>query len=462
MKEKFEIYKDKYKSNPAWYWLLATVFLFFLLPEYISPFILFAAFIIFKRQWTKEGRLAKVGNIGKIEMVFMGYMLISTFWSPTKLDTLGCAGLWWGMFLIQVMIFNLARTKERIKKIITAIVIPAAINSVIGVIQLVTFVLFKNGLIKKEQVLITPVYRLLDNYVYKKMPFKILLKFFDSRASGFFSNPNLLASFLLAAFPLAIYLFLNASTKKSRNWYFVAVFCICCGMGSTLTRAGLLIIIAAWLILFIIFCRKHIGKMLLTAIPTLSSAIPALMIRYGKIIIYPPDVKLPGPDEALKSSEAHFTIWKCMIHFITHNWNVFVFGTGFGCENTGFVLANIYLLNKPHSHNVIIEIWVELGVIGIAMLAFILIYAAGKLLEIDTKSFKALTLVFSLLVSLGSFFVFGLSDYIFNSPKQIIIFMILLGLIQATSYVYEKHEIRTPSDLSSLAKSEIDNIINQD
>ena len=71
MKERLEDFKLKYKANPAWYWLIFTVFSFFLLPEYVSPFVLFAAFIIFKRQWKKEGRLAKVGNIGKLEMIFM-------------------------------------------------------------------------------------------------------------------------------------------------------------------------------------------------------------------------------------------------------------------------------------------------------------------------------------------------------------------------------------------------------
>ena len=96
--------KQKYKNNPAWYWLEISLFTFFILPEYVSPFILFASFIIFKRQWTKEKRLAKVGTVGKIEIALMGYMLLSVLWSPTKLDTLGCAGLWWGMFLIQVMI----------------------------------------------------------------------------------------------------------------------------------------------------------------------------------------------------------------------------------------------------------------------------------------------------------------------------------------------------------------------
>ena len=38
------------------------------------------------------------------------------------------------------------------------------------------------------------------------------------------------------------------------------------------------------------------------------------------------------------------------------------------------------------------------------------------------------------------FLGFGLTDYIFNSPKQIILFMILIGLTQAISRCYEENE----------------------
>ena len=50
LKHTFSEYKAKYRSNPGWYCLLFTAFSFFLLPEYISPFVLFGSFIIFKRQ----------------------------------------------------------------------------------------------------------------------------------------------------------------------------------------------------------------------------------------------------------------------------------------------------------------------------------------------------------------------------------------------------------------------------
>ena len=141
MADKIRDFKEKYKKNPGWYWLMATVFLFPLLPEYISPFILVAGFVIFKRQWTREGRKAKVGTLGKLEIAFMSLALISVLWSHTPLDTLGTAGLWWGMFLVQVMIYNLCTTRLKIDKIFNIITISAAINGAVGSIQLSSYML---------------------------------------------------------------------------------------------------------------------------------------------------------------------------------------------------------------------------------------------------------------------------------------------------------------------------------
>ena len=185
------------QDSPAWRWLLATVFLFPILPEYISPFLLFAAFIVFKVQWSREGRKAKVGTIGKVVIAFMSLALLSVFWSDTKLDTLGTAGLWWAVFLILVMIYNLADTRRKIDDVLKAAVYSGAVNGVVGTIQVCTYALSKAGYISKSLVLPTPIYKTLDKAVYTWLPFEIRTNTFSDRASGFFSNPNLLSTLSL-------------------------------------------------------------------------------------------------------------------------------------------------------------------------------------------------------------------------------------------------------------------------
>ena len=269
MKEKLAALKIEYRTNPGWCWLLAILFLFPLLPEYVSPFILFAGFIVFKVQWSREGRKAKVGTIGKMMMLFMGYALLSTLWSPTSFSTFSTAALWWGMFLLQVMIYNLARSRDKIDALLQTCTASACVNGVIGTLQICGYTLNRYDCIPDGAVLVTPLYKGLDKFVYTHLPFAISTKTFDSRASGTFSNPNLLATHMVIAYPISIYLFLNAKTKKQKVLCFLANVLISAGLSSTLTRAGCVIALAGWVFMFIVLCRRYWKQMLTIFLPTI-------------------------------------------------------------------------------------------------------------------------------------------------------------------------------------------------
>lgn len=466
MNEKIHAFWIKYKSNPGWYWLIAIIFLFPILPEYISPFILFTGFIIFKRQWTKEGRKAKVGTLGKLEIAFMSLAIISAAWSDSKLDTLGSAGLWWGMFLIQVMIYNLVKTRERIDKVLRTITLSAAANGIVGTIQILSYMLYDLGYISEKFVFTTPFYKNLDYAVYSWLPFSINTNTFDDRASGFYSNPNLLCTSMLVAYPISIYLFLNAKNKKEKFFYFITNLLISAGISSTLTRAGCVIALLGWVFMFIILAKRHAKELLTIFIPTVAIIIPSILTRYGLIfssksvdtnatantnnIVSHYIANYTNTENfitAKRSTDAHFEIWQSVWDYITNHIGVFIGGLGFGCESTGAFLLENYDLNKPHAHNFVFEIWAELGITGLLLLAAIILCTFGKLIEINANNGKKFDLVFCVFTSLMLFLLFGLSDYVFNSPKQIILFMIIIGLTQAISQCYDKTLIKTTDDL---------------
>ncbi len=458
-------FAEKYKRNPGWCWLLAIVFLFPILPEYISPFILFAGFIIFKRQWTREGRKARVGTLGKLEIAFMSLALASVLWSSTKLDTLGSAGLWWGMFLVQVMIYNLCTTRVKIDKILKAVTLSAALNGVLATLQMCSFTLNKFGYVGDSFIFPNPFYKSLDKAVYTWLPFSIRTNTFKDRASGFYSNPNLLATNMIVAYPISIYLFLNAKNKKQKFLYFFMNLLISAGISSTLTRAGCVIALAGWIFMFAVLAKRHAKELLTIFIPTVAVLIPSMLTRYGVIFTIKsggvPTVSNNSANGAAakKSSQAHFQIWHSTWDYITKHAKVFIYGQGFGCESTGAFLLGTYELNKPHAHNFIFEIWAELGIIGIVLLSTIILCAFGKLLEINANNGKNFDLVFCVFTSLMLLLLFGLTDYIFNSPKQIILFMIILGLSQAISQCYEKTLIKSTDDLVKATSKTIKEIV---
>lgn len=440
---------NHWQGSPAWRWLLATVFLFPILPEYISPFLLFAAFIVFKVQWSREGRKAKVGTIGKAVMAFMCIALASAVWSDTVLDTLGTAGLWWAVFLILVMIYNLADTKQKIDDILKAAVFSGAINGIVGTVQVCTYALCKAGYITSNFVLPTPIYKALDKAVYTWLPFEIRTNTFADRASGFFSNPNLLATYLVFVYPLSVYLFLNSKEKKHKIFYFFINMFISAGLSSTMTRAGCVIALAGWVFMFIVLIKRH-GKALFTIIiPTVLIILPSMLTRYGLVSLPHKsagsstahrEAAAAAAQAAKQSSANHFVIWDSVADYITENVRVFLGGLGFGCESTGNFLFEEYGLDKPHAHNFVLEIWAELGIIGITVLFAIIIMTVIKLFKTKAPNGKRYDLIFYIFTSFVMYLGFGLTDYIFNSPKQIILFMMIIGLAQAISRCYEENE----------------------
>lgn len=451
------------KSDPAWSWLIATISTFFILPEYISPFILFTAFIVFKRQWSKENKKARLGTLGKIELCLMGYMLLSTLWSDTKLDTLGMSGLWFGMLLVQVMIYNLARTKERVDTILKTVVFGASVNGLVASVQIVTYLLFKENLISQKFVLVTPFYKTLDKIVYSSLPFEISTKTFDDRACGFFSNPNLLASLLVASLPIAIYLLINAKSAKNKTIYYFANILITCGISATMSRTGCVIALAGWVLAFILLVKRSSKELISVGIPAFALLIASVLTRYG--VIFKPEViptvptGLVGNLEAKQSSAVHFEIWESLLDYLFNNPMVFLFGSGFGCEGTGTILNTFYDLNKPHAHNFIIEIWVEIGLVGLIALLSVIIIAIKKLLEINADTKKKYSLLVCATTSLIVFLGFGITDYIFGSPKQIFIFLMLIGIIQAIYYSYNGENVTTLSGFKKNIKRNYKNAI---
>ncbi len=436
-----------YKENPGWHWLLAVVFLFPILPEYVSPFILFIGFIVFRRQWTREGKRAKIGTIGKFEMLFMGFALISTIWSSTKLESVAMAGLWWGMFLVQIMIYNLADTKKKIHRIFQAMVSSAAISGAVAAIQMITYFMYRYGIIEKSQRLINPIYKTLDKIVYTWLPFSIRTNTFPNRGSAFYSNPNLLATYLLICFPISIYLFLNAKTTRHKWIYLIINLLITGGISSTLSRTACVIVILGWLFMFIVLIYRHRKELIGFGITTVCITVPSILTRYHVIF------HIEKKGSARKSTDAHLQIWNSVINYVTHHAQAFFIGLGFGCESTGTFLLAQYDLDKPHAHNFILEFWAELGIVGVILLTIVIIYAIIKILEINPVNNKSFDLTLSLLTGFILLLAFGMTDFIFNSPKQIILFTMMLGLIQAANRCYDTTPIKSPGEcISALSR----------
>lgn len=93
------------------------------------------------------------------------------------------------MFLLQVMIYNLARSRDKIDALLQTCTASACVNGVIGTLQICGYTLNRYDCIPDGAVLVTPLYKGLDKFVYTHLPFAISTKTLTPEPAALFPIP---------------------------------------------------------------------------------------------------------------------------------------------------------------------------------------------------------------------------------------------------------------------------------
>ena len=185
-------------------WLLAIIGVSFILPEYIAPLFVFFFYIPFLKHFKKTGRNAKIGQLGKALMVYMGYMIISGIWSDTHVLSSLIGLLWMGCFLFYIETANLINTKDKLKNAITALNISSGIIGLIAILEFVTYNLTKHT-DWFDFIVANPLYYEINEMIFNLFPFEIVNSPYPSRAAATFDNPLILATFLVVTTPFCAF-----------------------------------------------------------------------------------------------------------------------------------------------------------------------------------------------------------------------------------------------------------------
>ncbi|MCC8023169.1 MAG: O-antigen ligase family protein [Clostridiales bacterium] len=450
-----------YRADPGWFIMVFSLAMTPFFPEYIAPFFTLFGFLIFKNSHHANGLKIKLGGFGKLEFAFMGYMLLTVFWSQSKLNSLFIPLLWMGMYLMQTMIYNLCDTQEKLDKVISVVVIAAAVCGAIGAVQMLTYYL--NAELNFPFVLPSPLLRDVDQAVFEWLPFNIITKFHKERSSSTYNNPNLFATYMVIAYGLGVYRFVKAlqgkNKKKKKNALF-HILIIALGLSATQTRIALMVVAVSAIVLLV---RLHKYKFKTQAIGTagaLMCLIPGFTARFipllresiGNLRRHMDDTQAESIMESIMENEGafmqvadqsaatHFDIWFSVAAYIVTHAQAFFIGIGSGMDATWQVLLEQFDINQPHAHNFVLEFWIEGGIIGLGLFLAIIVYAFYRLNRIDDSAPTTRILRACVKVSLVGYLIFGLSDFLYNSPKQIILFFILMGIIQAICRIYAPEE----------------------
>ncbi len=394
-------------------WLLSVLCIAIIpiFPEYIS--IILAGCSIWAAAVDAKARrqALSIGTLGKLLLIFMVYMALGVLYSDNMLNSLSTLAMWIIMFLVYLSMTTVLCNKHRFD---TALFCIALVAGIVGLISC-----FQYGL---NLVLSAHVpqqfWGWIDRVVYQWFPMPLNLNDFGSRVSSTFTNPNIVAEYLVMVLPFVIYY--SFSGKRTR----VRILCRFCllaavgGIAFSFSRGSYL----ALLCIVAVLCIANIRK--LTVI---------IMSAVSLLVLVPDSVmeRLFSVGSMDHSISERWTIWGVTLQGILEHP---IFGRGPGIQNAWDMLVEAGV-NAPHTHNLVLELLIEGGIIALFIMMFIgfrVLRTGIHLVSNQEVSFMGVTLIAFVL----AFIMHGMVDFPLLCPKLVGTFMMVIAFTDVASRLY--------------------------
>ncbi len=458
----------QFRADLSQSWLKAFILIALvpLFPEYISFLLVIPAAILAWQDVRKSGRRLRLGLIGKILLVYIGYMFITTLYSRNFLHSLATVGMWIFFFVVYMMVSNLLTDADRCDSLLLCI------TAVAGAVGLIACIQYRVGYFTESNPI--EVWGWLDKIVFDLLPLRIENPIYILRSCSTFNNPNVLAEYLMTVAPFVVYFNFCERRKDIRVFCRICLLLNLSGVLFSFSRGGYMALIVLCLALIVLNFRRHfaaVSMYLVSAfilvpdevVKRLISIIPGIKLG-GKVInsvadaqqaqqsaaelskslpqiisdpvtptvpATPPTVTTPA--EIINNSAADLAIndrlrmWlECLSRFTERP----LFGYGAGIQNTWDMLEESGI-NAVHAHNFILQTLMEGGLVALAImgwLGFVVIRNGIRLMRNDRT--RAFWMGFAIVMFASSFIIHGLVDYPLLTPKLICNFMMILAIIE--------------------------------
>lgn len=458
----------QFRADLSQSWLKAFILIAFvpLLPEYISFLLVIPAVILAWKDIRGNGRRLRLGPIGKVLLVYIGYMFITTLYSRNFLHSLATVGMWAFFFLVYMLVTNLLTDTDRCDSLLLCITFVA------GAVGLIACFQYRIGYFTESNPI--ELWGWLDKIVFEYIPLRIENPVYVLRSCSTFNNPNILAEYLMTVAPFVVYFNFCERRKDTRALSRICLLLNLSGVLFSFSRGGYMVLIVLCLALIALNFRRHFaavsmwlaGAFILVpdeVIKRLISIIPGIKLG-GKVInsvadaqqsqqtvpnvsnsiaeqITPstPPTTVTTPAEIINNSVADMAInerlrmWiECLTRFTERP----LFGYGAGIQNTWDMLeeSGIYAV---HAHNFVLQTLMEGGLVALGImgvLGFLVIRNGLRLLR--NGHTRAFWIGFAVLMFAAAFIIHGLVDYPLLTPKLICNFMMILAIIERALPLY--------------------------
>lgn len=337
-------------------------------------------------------------------------------------DSLRTAVMYFAFLLLYFLIVNSYIRKTWIYRGLKLIVISTGIVAILGVLE--------DGMIGSS---------IVDMSLFSDI---------GARISAFLGNPNMLAAYLVIVLPIALGEVVVAGRWSTRLWYIFCSLAIGVCVVMTLSRAAWLGMAVA-IVAFLLACDLRTGWLAVGAAATVP-------IWIGFV----PDSFTRRLTSTLAISDGdlmyRMNIWRGVTRMIGDH---LISGVGVGEE----AFKNAYVLYAVsgteaavHSHNLYLQVILELGIVGIVILALAMIMFAQRCSsEISNLKRGSETRI---MISAGfsgicGVLVMGLTDYVWYDYRVFLIFWAVMALTVALARINEKERKKELAGISNGARS---------
>ena len=408
-----------------------------LLPEYFAPILtLIGAVFAVKSKIKKRNFLQKEDKFTASIFIFILWMIVGVIFTNSFISSLSSLATWLLMFGGYLFVLENIDSKNKLDNIIFAGTLSGGIAGFIGIVQMFLFH-YGDYLIKGLRDFFNPLWKPLNIAVAKFgiwiLPDSLVAHFprteftsIEERASATFSNPIFFAVFMVIMLPFATHCFLFAKEKKHKITGLISMIMILGGTAVSYSR-GPYIALAVVFLMLLFHGRKNILKLFYLAAPILAAICIFASGTIKRIFTLSSSTDV--------SVNLRVKIWEASLDMFAKK-PIFGYGTGF--NNIRDMLHNTYNIKQPHSHNILMEILLENGIIG-----GLLFLAVGVLFVINMYRLykhhkEARSYALTLFASVTGFFLCGMTDCLFYGLKPLQYFMMILALSQAALIIFQK------------------------
>ena len=346
-------------------------------------------------------RSARFDILDVFVMIFAIFMLLGGLFSITPSKSLPPTCVFVCFIVAYFLIVNLIKTKELQRKTLVLSLFSFSVCSLYGIYQ---------------NFFATPDTTWTDEDMFSDIA---------TRVVSTFENPNVFGEYLIMLIPVAIAFILIAKNFTQRSAGALAVVLSFAALIYTWSRGAWLGCIGSLAIFLVIVTKYALGAYTvgLMSVPLLIPFLPSSILdRFTSI-----------GNMTDSSTSYRVFIWEATANMIKDNF-ICGIGVGTGAFQTvysEYALAGIE--RAPHSHNLYLQILVELGIVGFVIFAFTMFLFFSKVFTFLKKSEnrESKLIVGAIACGIIAILIQGLTDYVWYNYRVFSMFWMMLAVATA-------------------------------